>query len=50
MGFPEEKQSLSAAARRLAPPGVFPYNTAPAPPASAMAAWQSIFRNSIFKT
>jgi acyl carrier protein len=42
MGFPEQKQSLSATARRLAPPGVFPYNTAPAPPASAMAARQSI--------
>jgi acyl carrier protein len=27
--IPEEKQSLSASARRVAPPGVFPYNTAP---------------------
>jgi len=33
--IPQEKQSLSAAARRLAGPGVFPYNTAPAPPAPA---------------
>jgi hypothetical protein len=29
----QEKQSLSALARRLAGQGVFPYNTAPAPPA-----------------
>jgi hypothetical protein len=33
--IPQEKQSLSAIARRLAGPGVFPYNTAPAPPAQA---------------
>ena len=33
--IPQEKQSLSAFARRLAGPGVFPYNTAPAPPAQA---------------
>jgi acyl carrier protein len=32
-GIPQEKQSLSARARRVAPPGVFPYNTAPALPA-----------------
>ena len=34
-GIPQQKQSLSAWLRRLAGPGVFPYNTAPAPPASA---------------
>src|SRR6185437_3921687 len=31
----QQKQSLSTTARRLAAPGVFPYNTAPAPPAPA---------------
>ncbi len=33
--IPQEKQPLRAFARRLAGPGVFPYNTAPAPPAHA---------------
>jgi hypothetical protein len=36
--FPEQKQSLSVTARRVAARGVFPYNTAPAPPAPAFGA------------
>src|SRR5581483_8054144 len=40
--IPQEKQSLSMTVRRVAAPQGFPYNTAPAPPASAMAAWERI--------
>jgi acyl carrier protein len=40
--IPLEKQSLSAIARRLAGPGVFPYNTAPAPPGPGLAARERI--------
>jgi acyl carrier protein len=40
--IPQEKQPLSATALRLAGRGVFPYNTAPAPPAPAMAAGERI--------